>query len=155
LSTSNITVDLVEANFASPGDPALTERFARQARLGPAPAYVDWAPRTLEDALRRDDWEIKHGSKVYYVLRGDGLIKVGCTRQNVDVRLGQLAKIYPRLLLLTSEPGRLYVEAFRHNQFAKVRAVALDGVPGGTEWFHFDGALYDHVARITWPEDYA
>lgn len=77
--------------------------------------------------------EVPEPMVVYYA-EGDGLIKIGVTR-NVVERLTCL-----RLRLLASEPGDFAVEAERHKTFAAHRAHG--------EWFHPAPELVEHIERL-------
>ena len=82
-----------------------------------------------------------HGTRiVYYLERGDGLIKIGTTGNYVQ-RHGSLRAKFGPLALLAWEPGSYELEKARHQWFMWER-------PGKSEWFEPSAVLIRHVETL-------
>lgn len=76
---------------------------------------------------------------VYYLLRDDGLIKIGTSR-NYSNRIGNLKREHGPLKLMTAELGGYARENKMHRRF---RALCVRG-----EWFHPELPLLKHIAGL-------
>lgn len=88
--------------------------------------------RILETKRRRE-------SCVYYIQRGDGLIKIGRSA-NVEQRMAVLRRAHGEIRLLATEPGYQEQEQARHQRFARYRE--------HYEWFRPGPHLMNHIARL-------
>ena len=78
---------------------------------------------------------------VYYLERGDGLIKIGCTF-NYPRRRSQLLKQHGPLSLVAWEEGDSSLEHTRHTQFDDLRADPI------AEWFRPGVSLIDWILNV-------
>lgn len=78
---------------------------------------------------------------VYYLERGDGRIKIGCTGCYYR-RRAQLLKQHGPLSLVAWEEGDNRLEFLRHRQFAELRVDPI------AEWFEPGPALIDWILNI-------
>jgi hypothetical protein len=78
---------------------------------------------------------------VYYLLRSDGNVKIGCTA-NYPQRRNDLVRRHGYLKLLAWELGYYPLETQRHQQFAHLR---IDPI---AEWFLPGPDLRDHLLTL-------
>lgn len=84
--------------------------------------------------------QVARDAAVYYVQRGDGLIKIGFTT-NWQQRFPSLKREHGPLDLLATHKGGRRAEGVQHERFKEHRVVG--------EWFYPAPELLDHIARIS------
>lgn len=103
-----------------------------------AEEFADWATRVLKADSNTDE-------VVYYVRFGDR-VKIGTTK-DLTKRLAHI----PHDEVMATEPGGVYVERQRHQQFRHLRAK----VGQGREWFQLTPELTEHIAAVRARQDAA
>jgi len=106
---------------------------------------IQWARQRerdaeLDAAKAKADKLRARAATVYYVRRGDGLVKIGYTGRDLRARLSQLRAEHGSLEVLATHRGGYVAEQANHRRFAALRVTG--------EWFRPEPALLAHIEHI-------